>query len=420
MSAALLPLLFLALLPSLRAEEWPQWRGPTGDGVCSEKDLPLRWSRTENVKWRLPLAEPGNSTPILWGSRLFLTQSGAKGQERRLLCLDRMDGHILWERAAPGSDKEESHGTNPYCSASPVTDGERVIAWFGSSGLVCYDFDGRELWRRDLGPQEHIWGYGSSPVLHADHCLLNFGPGARQFLIAVDKRTGKTLWQHAEPGGAKGEKSANWIGSWSTPLIVKSQSGPEVILSWPGRLAAYDLTTGEEHWTCDGLNKLVYTSPVAADGVALGLGGYNGSAVAVRLGGRGNVTSTHRLWLHEKERQRIGSAVVSGGHAYILNDPGVAECVELRTGRVAYAERVDTGKAPAQSWSSMVLSGDRLYALTKAGDTVILRAAPKYEVLAINSLAEPTNASVAVSNGELFLRTHKALWCIRENSGSKP
>jgi len=411
-------LLALTLLcGSLHAANWPTWRGPLGTGVCAEKDLPLRWSTNENVRWRTPLPEPGNSTPVIWGNRIFVTQAIQKENRRTLICLDRSNGKQLWQSGVVYPEKEMSHDTNPQCSASPVTDGERVVASFGSAGLYCYDLEGKEVWHRDLGKQTHIWGNAASPMLRGELCILNFGPGERTFLIAVNKKTGETVWQNNEPGGNSGEKKPGqekpeWIGSWSTPIVISVDDHEELIVCFPRRVAGLDPKTGKEFWTCRGLNPLVYTSPLYDDGIVVAMGGFSGSALAVKPGGSGDVTETRRLWQIPKTKQRIGSGVISGGHIYIHNDPGVAECFDLATGKLVWEERLKGPGPKSDSWSSMVLAGERLYVVNQSGDTFVLKASPKFEVLATNSLGETTISSIAVSNGELFIRTHKALWCI--------
>jgi outer membrane protein assembly factor BamB len=189
----LLILLFLAA--SASAANWPAWRGPAGTGVCLETNLPLRWSTNENIRWRTPLPERGNSTPVVWGDRVFVTQAVEKEHGRFLMCFDKKTGKFLWKSGTTYTDKEPTHGTNPYCSASPVTDGQIVVASFGSAGLYAYDFSGKELWRRDFGKQHHIWGNAASPVIYKDLCILNVGPGERTFLVAVDKKTGDEKWR---------------------------------------------------------------------------------------------------------------------------------------------------------------------------------------------------------------------------------
>ena len=378
----------------------------------------MRWSTNENVRWRVSLPERGNSTPIVWRDRVFITQAIEKEGRRTLMCFERASGKLLWQRGTTYAENEPTHETNPRCSASPVTDGERVIASFGSAGLFCYDFDGQEIWQRDLGKQIHIWGNAASPILHDDLCLLNVGPGERTFLIAVDKRTGRDLWKVEDQGGHSGEKKAadektEWIGSWSTPIII-ANGREELVLSWPKRVVAFDLRAGKELWTCSGLNPLVYTSPLhdEARNIIVAMGGFMGKSLAVKAGGEGDVTETRRLWHHPKTKQRIGSGVIHGDHIYVHNDPGVAECFELETGKLVWEERLRGNAAKSDSWSSMVLADSKLYVINQGGDAFVLRASPEFQVLATNSIGETTMASLAPSDREFFIRTYQNLWCV--------
>ena len=422
--------LFIGSLYQSSAANWPAWRGPHGTGVCEERNLPLNWSTNENVRWRVPLPERGNSTPVIWGDRVFVTQAVDAEHRRTLMCFEKGSGKLLWKSGVTYADKELTHETNPYCSASPVTDGERVIASYGSAGLYAYDFSGKELWHRDLGKQHHIWGNAASPVIHGDLCILNVGPGERQVLVALDKKSGDEKWRVEEPGGHSGEAKPGqnqrdvWIGSWTTPIVISGRdSAPSpsaLVMTWPKRVAVYDPATGKEKWTCRGLNPLVYTSPLYSEGVIVAMGGFSGMSLAVKTGGAGDVTDTHRLWHHPKTKQRIGSGVIAGNHIYILNDDGVAQCFELKTGKLVWEERLK-GPAKSDSWSSMVLAGDRLYVSNQGGDTFVLEASPTFKTLATNSLREPIFSSVAVSDGNLLLRTHQALWCIAATvPGSNP
>lgn len=418
--------LFVLLLCTapLAAGNWPAWRGPDGQGHSSEKDLPIRWSPTDNVRWKTPLPDQGNSSPIVWGDRVFITQATdkvhwppvpnagglASARKRGLLCFNRADGKLLWRRDTLYEAKESTHPTNPFCSASPVTDGTRVVASFGSAGLVCHDFAGKELWRRELGKLEHIWGNASSPILYRDLVILWCGPGERQFLLAVRQSDGTTVWERDEPGGSYGADK-NWLGSWSTPVIARIGDHDELILGVPEKVKAFDPTTGKDLWSCAGLGKLVYTSPVvSAEGIVVVMGGFHGPALAVRAGGKGDVTQTHRLWLHkDKIPQRIGSPVLVNDHVYVLNDNGVVQCLDVKTGKDLWnGQRLGT----ASTWGSMVAADGRLYVTNREGDTFVLAAAPKYELIAKNSIGEPVYASMAVADGDLFLRTYKNLWCI--------
>lgn len=405
--------LLLFVAPSALADNWPAWRGPTGDGQCTEKNLPTKWSTTENVRWKTALPGPGNSTPIIWGDRIFLTQAKENGKKRLVMCFKRSDGSELWKKETEYKDKETTHKTNPYCSASPVTDGERVVASLGSAGMVCYDMAGKELWRKDVGKLEQIWGNASSPILYGDLAILWCGPGERQFLLAVDKKTGKDVWKHDEPGGAFGKAQKDWLGSWSTPIIIKVKDQDQLVLSVPEKLKGFDPKTGKELWSCSGLGKLVYTSPVHANGIVVSMSGYHQPALAVQLGGEGDITKD-RLWHHkDKVPQRIGAPVIVGDHAYILNENGTPQCFELKTGKEAWEpDKKDKGRASETNWGSMVAADGKLYVTDQKGTTVIFAASPEYKVIGKNSLGEHTNASIAVSNGDLFIRTDNHLWCI--------
>jgi outer membrane protein assembly factor BamB len=407
-------LMFVISAP-ISAGDWPAWRGPTGQGYCEEKNLPLKWSATENVKWKIKLAHQGNSTPIVWRDSIFLTQANKGGSVRSLLCFARAAGALRWQQDVNYSEKEKNWNESWYANASPVTDGERVVVSFGSAGMYCYDFAGKELWKRtDLGKWEDEFGNGSSPVIHGDLAILWCGPnrkGGRNFLLAVNKRTGETVWEHDES-----------FGSWSTPLIVNVASRDQLILgqsrdmkSAPetqyGYLKGFDPKDGKELWKCQGLSSFVYTSALYSDGVAVGMAGFNGSAMAVKLGGNGDITRD-RLWLHKVNTQRVGSGVIVGGHVYMVNENATPHCYDLKTG-----EDLWKGKPRLQgglTWGSMVRADGRIYLLMRSGETVVLAANLKYEVLAVNPLApgEQTNSSPAISDSQIFLRTFKHLWCI--------
>lgn len=415
MKRTLLLLSALCPLLSLHADNWPMWRGVSGDGTCTESALPEKWSQTENVLWKVKLPDRGNSTPVVWGDKLFLTQAVEKEGKRLLLCFDKKTGKQLWDAGTIYKEPELTHGTNPYCAASPATDGERVIVSFASAGVFCYDLNGKELWKRaDLGKQHHIWGNGTSPVIAGDRVFLNFGPGANTVLYAFDKKTGKTLWQHKEPGGASGEAdNKQWLGSWSDPLLRNTGKRDELLMSYPGRACAFDPASGKELWSCDGLTPLVYNSPLYADGVMIAMCGYGGAAMAIQTGGSGDVTNKNRVWHEPRVQQRIGSGVIHEGYHYILTDGGIVECRDLKTGKLVFNERVKGPGPTGQNWSSLVLSTDgKCYAANQGGDCFVFKAAPKFELLATNSLGEKIIGSIAVSDGRLYIRGYQNLWCI--------
>jgi len=411
-----------ALFSASLQANWPAWRGPDGSGVAPEKNVPLSWSTTENVRWKIPLPDRGNSTPAVWGDKIFVTQAIEKDHLRTLMCFSRQDGKLLWQKSVTYTAKEESHETNPHCSASPVVDGERVIVSYASAGVYCYDLNGKELWQRNLGKQSFGWGSGSSPVLHGDACILYHGPGKGAHLTALDKKTGKTLWKYDEQDIDVGKRTDGFRGqepgmicTYSTPIIVKTASRDELLMSFPRYLRAFDPKTGKELWQSDGLNPLVYSSPIYGDGIAVAMGGYFGNTIAVKTGGSGNVTESHRVWSAERTKAGIGTGIIHDGHIYAVNASGIADCIELKTGKVIWSERVRGTGPKSDTWSSAVLAGDRIYHLNQSGDCVVFRASPKFELIGANSVGnEMCNASLAVSNGDVFIRTHKHLWCISE------
>ncbi|MEX2215308.1 MAG: PQQ-binding-like beta-propeller repeat protein [Phycisphaeraceae bacterium] len=406
------------------AESWPAWRGDgEGSGRAVNADIPVQWSKDKNVRWRIELPERGNSTPVIWGDRIFVTQAIEKDKWRGLMCFSRADGKLLWKSGLTYDKPERTHRTNPYCSASPATDGKLVFVSYGSAGVACYDFQGTEQWRRDFGAIDHVWGNSASPVLHGDLSIHYHGPGPGGFLIALNKKTGETVWKFDEPAWKPGERTDGFkgdpdgvIGSFSTPILVDTGGAggtgkrTELIMSFPMDIRAFDPASGKELWRCGGLNPLVYTSPAYGDGIIVALGGYYGNTVAVKVGGEGDVTQTHRLWQHVRDNGGIGSGVIKGGHLYYHDSGGVALCVEIKTGETLWKSRLP---GISKSWGSYMLAGDRIYALSQAGETAVFKANPEeLEVIAHNHLGEVTNSSIAPAGKELFIRTHEALWCI--------
>lgn len=418
---------------SVQAANWPQWRGPEGSGITTEKNIPTTWGADTHVRWRTPLPEAGNSSPVVWGNRVFVTQPVKDSNRRTLMALDRSTGQVMWQSGVTYDQEEKSHGTNPYCSPSPVTDGERVIAWFGSAGLVCFDMDGKTIWQRDLGPQEHMWGYGTSPILHGDLCILNFGPGTREMLIAVNKTTGEDEWRvdrmpldeeltlsSAEHNGnaesrSEGDDLATILrGSWGTPILVDSGRRAELVVAHPRRITGYNPGTGARLWTCGDYAPLAYASPMAAGDMVIALGGWLGASLAVRTGGSGDVTETHKVWHKKSDGNWLGTGVVQDGHLYVPNIDGILSCFDAETGEAKWKHRLEPSTGRNEVWSCITMTGDGLmYLLNQSGDAFVFRPDPVgYDQVARNSIGERTNSSVVVSEGQIFIRTHKALWCI--------
>lgn len=412
--ASMAIVIFLATQMPAQSGNWPAWRGPNADGIADEKGLPFVWSAEKNVRWKVAMPEAGNSTPIVWDNHVFITQAFDGGKRRALIAFRRSDGEKLWLQEVPCETMETTHRQNPPCSGSPTTDGEAVYAHFASGGVAAYDFKGKKLWSRDFGPVLHKWGNGSSPILYKNLLIVYQGPGVPTFLTALDKRTGETVWTAKETS-----INSPIFGSWSTPVVVRVNGQDELIMPLPGDriggeglFKGYDPATGKELWQCFGLGTEVYAMPIvspAAD-IVVGICGHNGPTMAVRPGGRGDVTKTHRLWRHaDKLPQRVGSGIIHNGHLFLADAPGFVECLRADTGEAVWKERLD-----GNVWGSMLLADGRLYVSNLEGQTFVLAASPKFNLLATNELKEPIYAAPVASNGDLFIRTWKNLYCIAD------
>lgn len=400
---------------SVSAGDWPAFRGPSGNGVIPDEKAPIQWSPTNHIRWRVVLPGPGNSSPIVSRGRVFVTCAEDSGRKRDLFCLERGSGRRAWVRTVEFGEVEPTHRSNPYCASTPVSDGSRVVVWHGSAGVVCYDFEGEKLWSKDLGRIKHDWGYASSPIIHDGKVLLNFGPGSRTFLAALDLKNGELLWKTEEPGGLDATDK-KMVGSWTTPIVTQVNGRDQIVCSMATRVIGCDPKNGELLWFCEGLATekvaLVYAAPLVANGICVAFTGWvNGPTIGLKLGGSGDVTAANRLWI-EKQPQRLGSGVVVDGRIYIVNaGPGTAECIDPKTGKVLWSERLEGG----EGWGSVVGAGDHLYSTSRRGVTSVFRANPeKLEVLGSNDLREPSNATPAISDGEIFLRTDAALYCVSE------
>ena len=419
-------LLALGLPTCVAAKDWPGFRGgPSGTAASDDTGLPTTWSDTENIAWKVPLPGNGSSSPIVSGDRIFLTCYTGYGQERgnpgdqqklarSLVCLNRADGKILWEKSVPAVLPEDAYGgrmtDHGYASHTPATDGKKVFVFFGKSGVLAFDFDGKQLWQTSVGTGSGRmgWGSGTSVLLHKNLVIVNANAES-QAIVALDQETGNQVWKAASSG---------YGGSWSTPVLLDVGGKQELIVNMPDEVWSLDPNDGGLWWYCSGLKSSPNTSVAARDGVVYTLGGGPGGsgAGAIRAGGRNDVTSSHVVW-KKNVGSYVPSPVMSGEYLCWIDDKGVACCLKAETGEQKYRERLG---GAGSTYASMIAADGKLYAVSRRNGTFVLAAGPEFKQLAHNKLASDTsdfNASPAVSNGCLLLRSDKFLYCI---SGSKP
>lgn len=403
----------LMLAPSLSASaaDWPQFRGVTGQGVGESSKLPTTWSATENVVWKAPLPGAGSSSPIVAGQRVFVTcysgyEPGKSGKledlKRHLLCFDRASGKQQWSvdvaAVLPEEQKIRDHG---YAGNTPAADSDKVYAFFGKSGVYAYTLTGKQVWKADVGSSTNGWGSAASPVVHGDLVLINASVESESF-IALDKQTGAEKWR------AKGIKE-----SWNTPVLVKTSDGKtEAVLAIHGKVLGFDPADGKQLWSCNtDIGWYMVPSVVAAEGVVYCIGGRSGGALAVRAGGRGDVTQSHRLWTGKKG-SNVSSPILHNGKLYWAHEGlGLLYCAEAQSGEILYEQRLQRA---GQVYASPVLAGGALYYFTREGKAFVVAAKPTFEQLATNELEERGmfNGSPAVAGDQLFVRSDKYLYCL--------
>lgn len=392
--------------------DWLQFRGPGGLGIAPDKNMPVTWSAEKNLAWKTAMPGFGGSSPIVVGNKVFVTcYSGygldkddpgdQKNLKRHLVCVDRTSGKILWTRDAVAHPPEPNYvsfqSLHGYASSTPVSDGKTVWVFYGKSGVYAYDLDGKELWNKSVGTKTYYWGVGLSPILYKDMLIINASTESGA-LIALDKNSGKEIW-----------KTEGITESWSTPVLVKVPGGQtELVVSGSHKVLGYDPDTGKELWHANSFNWYVCPTVTAHDGVVYTL--QNSTAVAVKAGGRGDVTKTHTVW-QKKFGATVTSMVYHDGHVYWANQ-GRAICLKASDGSEAYRESLPEG---GDFYASPVLADGKIYYVSREKGAYVIEAAPKFKLLAHNSLAPDTsvfNGTPAVSASQLILRSDRFLYCI--------
>jgi len=400
--AAAVGLVLLVLAAPARAGEWPAWRGPHGDGTSEERGIPLHWSRTENIAWKTPIPGKGHSSPVVWGDRIFLTTCLEKEQKRVLLCLNRRDGKLLWQRVVLTAELEPKHFLNSYASSTPATDGRHVWVTFLDMPrleVFCYDMDGRLVWRRSPGKFYSKHGFCSPPILYRDMLIINGDQDAEAYLVALDQATGAERWRADRP---------NRTRSYCPPLVIDAGGKKQLVLSGSKCVASYDPDTGKQNWVLDGPTEQFVASLVFTDDVLFVTGGFpEYHLLGLRTDGRGNVTHKAVLWHETRGASYVPSPIAHGKYFFIVSDDGLASCFEARTGKRLWFHRLGRHHS-----ASPVAAGGYLYFPDDDGKTFVLKAGPKFELVSKNALGEECRASPAISRGQIFIRTFDSLFCI--------
>jgi outer membrane protein assembly factor BamB len=422
------------------SDDWPQWRGASGNGVSNEAGLPTRWSK-DDIAWKTPLRGLGVSSPIVWGDRVLVTSQLGQGElrpgnhptlaqgagssaekplgkgaatfaEKQVYFLieafRRSDGRQIWEyRLRAEGQLAPVHQKHNLASPSPVTDGEMVYAWFGNGQLVALNMEGKLVWQRHLGreysPFEIEWGHGSSPALYRDLLILECDHIPASYLIALDRKTGKEKWKVDRGKGVR---------SYSTPSVVRGPRGDELIVNASERIDAYDPTSGKLLWYTGEPNRFPIPVPSSENGVVYASRGYrSGPFMAIRLGGTGDISRTHVQWLVPTGAPYVSSLVLYQGLIYMANDAGVASCFDAKTGEKVWQARTEG------IFSASPVAGDgKVYLMSETGETIVIKAGREFQVLARNELDERIVASPAISGRQLFIRTDNYLFCIGKRS----
>lgn len=385
--------------------QWPRLRGPDGQGTAVDTEMPLRWSASENVVWKTAVPGRGNSSPVVWGDRIFITSATPNGNERKIVCYARSDGRLLWEHAAPpATGKEWLYSKNTFASSTPVTDGQRVIAFLGSSGLLCVDFEGHRQWHVELGLFPTMHGPGTSALLYKDKVIcIQYQNRGKTLFAAFDKKTGAKRWQHERPNAM----------CWSTPVILRVGDHDELVYNGSSSLAGYDPETGNERWHAAGTSEESIPTAVVGGGLIYSLSGRNGPMMAVRPGGNGDVTDTHIVWRKLRGGPHVPSPLYHEGRLYIVNDTGIVTCLDAADGRTVWQNRL-----PGRFSMSPVEAIGRILVTSEDGRSTIFKAGDKFEVLAENELGETVLATPALLAGQLYFRSAGHLWCIGQTKAS--
>jgi outer membrane protein assembly factor BamB len=412
------------------AENWAHWRGPLFNGSTTETGLPVNWSTNENIAWVAPLPGLSGATPIVWGDRVFISSPDAD-KNLLLLCFNRKDGKLLWQKTVAVGDRTK--GRNNMASPSPVTDGKKVFVIFGTGDLAAYDFDGNELWKRNLGKEygrfANMWLYGSSPLLFEGKLYvqvlernprpddytsaIDAKPERESYLLCIEPKTGKNIWRHVRPTDAKNESQE----AYSSPIPDTGGKHAEIIIVGGNYTTAHDPETGNELWRCGGLNSRddsffrTVPSPLVADGMIISCAPKKAPVFGIKDGGKGDVTGTAIAWTFKEFPSDCVTPLYYKGKVFVLDgDKQMMTCLDPKTGETKWQGSMGVREIFRASPTG---ADGKIYCISEVGTVVVLSAGDEFKVLSTIPMGgEPVRSCIAVSDGQLFIRTAQNLYCV--------
>jgi len=401
--SAIVAVFFLTLTVNGAEPVWPQWRGPAGTGHSTETGIPHEWD-AKSIVWKLPLKGVGQSTPVIWGERIFLTSAPEAGKSRLVVCVDRKSGKVLWEKVAWTGSPELSHAQNGWASATCATDGERVVAFFGKGGLHCYGVDGTPLWSREFGNFPGEWGTAASPIIMGDLVIQNCDAAGAGLLVAVNKKDGKDVW--------KTPRTAPERGGWTTPVLVDVDGKKELVVNGEKAVTSYDPEKGTQLWSCKSFAGRGDPTVTPGKGLVFVVNGVPGDIYAVKPGGSGDVTKSHMAWHTPRKSGRDQpSPILVGDYLVVASMTGMTTCYKAIDGSVLWTERLKG----AFSASPIAVEG-KVFFQNEAGETTVIEPGPKFKFISQNFLSgdpkEVFRAALSPCAGQIFTRSDKALYCI--------
>jgi hypothetical protein len=389
---------------AVAASDWPWWRGLAGDGRSRDRAVLKKWSETKNVTWRAAVPGRGHSSPIVCGERVFLTTADEDAQKQLVMAFDRATGRESWSTVVHEGGFMPKHGKNSHASATPACDGERVFSVFINGDrlhVTATDLDGKIAWQTPVGPFGSEHGYGSSPVLYKSLVLVLGDNLTKSFIAALDRNTGKIVWQTERPTTGR-------HGSYATPIVATVSGDPQLLVSGMGVVTSYDPATGDLLWWSNGPAEVTACTMAFSDKLVFASGGFpEKELLAIRADGFGDVSGSHVAWRSAKGVTYVPSPLYHDGLLYVVSDGNVTTCFDAATGGTVWQGRLDGNFS-----SSPVLAGDHLFVTNEAGKTFVLKAGRKFEIVAQNDLGDGGFATPAISRGQIFIRTNHALYCV--------